>query len=47
MTGAPCTARWTKRMGKKKALVALGHKVLVIIHKLLSAGTAYRQPEAA
>jgi site-specific DNA recombinase len=40
-------ARWTKRMGKKKALVALGHKILVIIHKLLSAGTAYRQPEAA
>jgi transposase len=37
-------ARWTKRMGKKKAVVALGHKILVIIHKLLSAGTAYREP---
>jgi transposase len=37
-------ARWAKRMGKKKALVALGHKILVIIHKLLSTGTAYREP---
>jgi transposase len=40
-------AHWAKRMGKKKALVALGHKILVIIHKLLSAGTEYHQPEAA
>jgi transposase len=40
-------ARWAKRMGKKKALVALGHKIVVIIHKLLSVGTAYREPPSA
>ena len=27
--------RWVKRMGKKRALVALGHKILVIIYELL------------
>ena len=40
-------ARWAKRMGKKKALVALGHKILVLIHKLLSTGAVYREPQAA
>jgi transposase len=43
--------RWAKRMGKKKALVALGHKILVVIHKLLKEKTDYRErwttPEAA
>ena len=43
--------RWAKRMGKKKALVALGHKILVVIYKLLKEGTNYRElwavPEAA
>jgi transposase len=38
-------ARWAKRMGKKKALVALGHKILVLIHKLLSTGEVYREPQ--
>jgi transposase len=31
--------RWVKRMGKKRALVALGHKILVIIYELLYAFT--------
>lgn len=43
--------RWAKRMGKKKALVALAHKILVLIHKLLKEQTVYQErwtaPEAA
>jgi transposase len=41
--------RWAKRMGKKKALVAVGHKILVLIHRLLKSGTEYqeRAPKAA
>jgi transposase len=35
--------RWAKRMGKKKALVALGHKILVVIYKLLKDKTDYRE----
>jgi transposase len=35
--------RWAKRLGKKKALVALGHKILVVIYKLLKDGTVYRE----
>jgi transposase len=35
--------RWAKRMGKKKALVALGHKILVVIYKLLKDKTEYRE----
>jgi transposase len=35
--------RWSKRMGKKKALVAVGHKILVLIHKLLKTGTDYQE----
>ena len=27
--------RWAKRLGKKKALVAVGHKILGVIYKLL------------
>lgn len=38
-------ARWSKRMGKKKALVAVGHKLLVLIHKLLSTGADYREQQ--
>jgi transposase len=34
---------WSKRMGKKKALVAVGHKILVLIHKLLKSGTDYQE----
>jgi transposase len=43
--------RWAKRMGKKKALVALGHKILIVIHKLLKDKTTYQErwtaPQAA
>jgi transposase len=35
--------RWAKRMGKKKALVAVAHKILVLIHKLLKDGSEYRE----
>ncbi len=35
--------RWAKRMGKKKALVALGHKILVLIYKLLKDQTVYQE----
>lgn len=37
-------SRWAKRMGKKKALLALGHKILVLIHRLLTTGEDYREP---
>jgi transposase len=33
--------RWVKRMGRKRALVALGHKILVIVYELLSHETEY------
>ena len=43
--------RWAKRLGKKKALVALGHKILVLIYRLLKDQTVYeeryRPPQAA
>lgn len=35
--------KWAKRMGKKKALVALGHKILVVIYKLLKDQTDYKE----
>jgi transposase len=35
--------RWAKRLGKKKALIAVGHKVLVIAYHLLKTGTDYRE----
>jgi transposase len=38
--------RWAKRMGKKKALVAVGHKILVLIHRLLTTGTDYKERQA-
>ena len=42
---------YAKRMGKKKALVAIAHKILTIIHKLLKDGTDYVErlapPQAA
>lgn len=37
---------WAKRMGKKKALVAVAHKVLKLIHKLLREGKDYVEPLA-
>jgi transposase len=33
--------RWAKRLGKKRATVALGHKILVIAYELLKEGTDY------
>ena len=42
--------RWVKRMGRERALVALGHKILVLVYKLLSEGTEYEErlePEEA
>jgi transposase len=43
--------RWAKRLGKKKALVAVGHKILVLIHVLLKSGAEYQEryvaPQAA
>ncbi len=38
--------RWVKRMGKKRALVALGHKILVLVYEILKAGTTYRERQA-
>lgn len=35
--------RWAKRLGKKKALVALGHKILVLIYKLLKDQDVYQE----
>lgn len=35
--------RWVKRMGRKRALVALGHKILVLVYKLLSKETEYEE----
>jgi transposase len=44
-------SRWVKRMGKQKALVAVAHKILVLIHKLLKDAVDYHErhapPEAA
>jgi transposase len=42
--------RWVKRMGSKKALVAVAHKILTVIYALLKNQTDYREqgvPEAA
>jgi transposase len=42
--------RWVKRMGKKKALVAVAHKILTVVYTLLKNQTDYREygvPEAA
>jgi transposase len=42
---------WAKRLGRKKALVALGHKMLVMIYEMLKGGEDYRErcttPQAA
>jgi transposase len=38
-----CYQRWVKRMGKKKALVALAHKILVVIWHVLRKGTGYQE----
>jgi transposase len=35
--------RWARRLGKKRALVALGHKLLWVIDRMLKDGTDYRE----
>lgn len=35
--------RLVKRMGKKKALVAVGHSILVIVYHVLATGTSYQE----
>ena len=35
--------RWAKRLGKKKALVAVAHKILVIVHRMLKDHTDYQE----
>lgn len=35
--------RWIRRMPKKKALVALAHRLLIIIYHVLSTGKAYQE----
>ena len=35
--------RWAKRLGKKKALVAVAHKILVLAHLLLKSGVDYQE----
>ena len=37
-----CYHRWAKRMGKKKALEAVAHKILVVVYHLLKSRTDYR-----
>jgi transposase len=36
--------RLTARRGNKKAAVALGHSILVIVYHLLSRGEVYQEP---
>jgi transposase len=38
-----CYQRWVKRLGRKEALVAVAHKILVVIWHLLKKGTEYRE----
>ena len=38
-----CYRQWAKRLGRKKALVAVAHKILVVIWHLLKGGTEYRE----
>jgi transposase len=38
-----CYHRWAKRLGRKKALVAVAHKILVVIDHLLKNQTDYRE----
>jgi transposase len=38
-----CYHRWAKRLGKKKALIAVAHKILVVIYHLLKGGSDYRE----
>ena len=35
--------RWAKRLGRKKALIAVGHKLLTVIYLMLKKGTGYQE----
>jgi transposase len=35
--------RWARRLGRKRALVGLGHKILVLVYKVLSEGVTYEE----
>ncbi len=39
--------RWARRLGKKRAIVALGRKILVIAYELLKGGMNYVERLAA
>jgi transposase len=42
--------RWARRLGKKKALIAVGRKILELVHHLLKSGADYQEkytPEVA
>src|SRR5207302_3741456 len=42
--------KWAKRLGRKKALVALGHKMLTMVYAMLKGGSDYVErlaPKAA
>jgi transposase len=45
-TFSACYHRWAKRLGRKKALVAVAHKILVVIWHLLKKGTEYHERQA-
>lgn len=38
-----CYRRWVPRLGKKKALIAVAHKILVVIWHVLKEATTYRE----
>jgi transposase len=38
-----CYRRWAKRLGRKRALVAVAHKILVVAYHLLKDRTDYRE----
>jgi len=38
-----CSQRWVKRLGRKKALVAVAHKLLVVVYHMLKRRSEYRE----
>ena len=38
---------WAKRLGRKKALLALGQKMLVMIYEMLKGGEDYRERDTS
>jgi transposase len=41
-----CYRRWAKRLGRKRALVAVAHKILVVAYHLLKGRTEYRERQS-